>query len=151
MVLSSVSTRHRSRIAENEQPVRRARERASVRRRKFVGQAFLPADLDSTRSGRKVGKQECLPYNNWGDVEVVTRRRRAQIYGQPITNNSRESASMSGEEENKRSGDNAKDPEAGVDAAMQRRGVRIGFGRHGAIGYLLSVICYLGSSCSRTH
>jgi hypothetical protein len=37
---------------------------------------------------------------------------------------------MGGEEENKRSSDNAKNAEKGVDAAMQRRGVRIGFGWH---------------------
>jgi hypothetical protein len=38
---------------------------------------------------------------------------------------------MRGEEENNRSNDNAKDTKEGVDAAMQRRGVGIGFGRHG--------------------
>ena len=72
-----------------------------------------------------------MPYNDWGDVEVVTRHRRAQIYGQPIANNSGASASMSGEEENKRSSDNAKNAEKGVDATVQGRGVRIGFGWHG--------------------
>jgi len=46
------------------------------------------------------------------------------------TDNSRASASMRGEEENKRSSDNAKNAEKGVDATVQRRGVRIGFGRH---------------------
>jgi hypothetical protein len=37
---------------------------------------------------------------------------------------------MRSEEEDKRSSDNAKNAEKGVDAAMQRRGVRIGFGWH---------------------
>jgi len=37
---------------------------------------------------------------------------------------------MSGEEENKRSSDNAKNAEKGVDATVQRRGVWIDFGRH---------------------
>src|SRR5207244_6711439 len=42
----------------------------------------------------------------------------------------RASASMSGEEENKRSSDNAKNAEEGVDAAVEGSGVGIGFGRH---------------------
>jgi len=37
---------------------------------------------------------------------------------------------MSGQEENKRSSDNAKNAKEGIDATVQRRGVRIGFGRH---------------------
>ena len=57
----------------------------------------------------RVGRQECPPYNS---------------------RNARASASMSGEEEDNRSNDNAKDPEEGVDAAVERRGVGIGFGRH---------------------
>jgi len=46
------------------------------------------------------------------------------------TDNSRASASMRGEEENKRSRHNAKNAEKGVDATVQGRGVRIGFGWH---------------------
>ena len=38
---------------------------------------------------------------------------------------------MSGEEENKRSSDNAKNAEKGVDATVQRSSVGIGFGWHG--------------------
>jgi len=36
-----------------------------------------------------------------------------------------------GDEEDNRSHGEAKDPEEGVNAVMQRRGVWIGFGRHG--------------------
>ena len=96
-----------------------------MRRRRFIGRAFLPADLPFD-----VGKQECLPYSDWDDVEVVTRRRARTNRGQPTTDNSRANASMRSEEEDKRSSDNAKNAEKGVDAAMQRRGVRIGFGWH---------------------
>ena len=42
----------------------------------------------------------------------------------------RESASMSGEEEDDRSNDNAKNAEEGIDAAMKGSSVGIGFGRH---------------------
>jgi len=34
------------------------------------------------------------------------------------------------EEEDNRSNDNAKNAKEGIDATVQRRGVRIGFGRH---------------------
>jgi hypothetical protein len=37
---------------------------------------------------------------------------------------------MRGEEEDNRSNDNAKNAKEGINAAMQRRGVGIGFGRH---------------------
>jgi len=46
------------------------------------------------------------------------------------TNNSRVSASVRSKEEDDRSNDNAKNAKEGINAAMQRRGVGIGFGRH---------------------
>jgi hypothetical protein len=38
---------------------------------------------------------------------------------------------VSGEEEDYSSNDDAENPKEGVDAAVKRRGVGIGFGRHG--------------------
>jgi hypothetical protein len=38
---------------------------------------------------------------------------------------------VSGEEEDNRSNDDAKNAKEGINAAMQRRSVRIGFGWHG--------------------
>lgn len=55
---------------------------------------------------------------------------------------------MSGDDEDNRSNDDAKNRKIGVDAAVEGSGVWIGFGRHKAedllsvIGYLLSVISY---------
>ena len=43
---------------------------------------------------------------------------------------------MRGDDEDNSSNDDAKDPEEGVDAPVQRRGVRIGFGRHGKLKML---------------
>jgi hypothetical protein len=71
-----------------------------------------------------------LPYNNWGDLEVVTKRRRATKHGQPITNNSRTGASMRGEEESNRRNDHAKNAEEGINPSVEWRGVRIGFEWH---------------------
>jgi hypothetical protein len=48
-----------------------------------------------------------------------------------MTDNSRASASVSGEEEDDRSSDNAKNAEEGINPSVERRGVRIGFGGHG--------------------
>jgi hypothetical protein len=39
---------------------------------------------------------------------------------------------VGGEEEDYSSNDDAKNPKEGVDAAVKRRGVGIGFGRHGS-------------------
>jgi hypothetical protein len=49
----------------------------------------------------------------------------------PDNRYSRASALMSGEEEDNRSTNDTKNAEEGVDAAGKRRGVGIGFGRHG--------------------
>ena len=59
------------------------------------------------------------------------------------TDNSRASvrASVSGDDKNHCSHDDAENPEEGIDAAVKGSGVWIGSGRHGVCeGYLLSVI-----------
>ena len=42
---------------------------------------------------------------------------------------------MGGDDEDNHSNDDAKDPEEGVDAPVQRGGVWIGFGKHGGEDY----------------
>ena len=68
-----------------------------------------------------------MPYNDWDDVDVIARRRHAQLR----MNNSRRSSSVRSEEENNCREDHTKDPEESVDAAVQGRGVWIGFRWHG--------------------
>jgi len=63
-----------------------------------------------------------------GRREVVA--RRAQVTDNRI-DNPRASASVRGEEEYNRSNDDAKNAKEGINAAMQRSGVGIGFGWHG--------------------
>ena len=73
----------RERLPYSE-PLHASRHARHLRAVKFVGRAFspsrkplraggLPADLDSTSGG----KQECLPYNDGHDIEVVSRARWA--------------------------------------------------------------------------
>jgi hypothetical protein len=47
----------------------------------------------------------------------------------------RANASVGGDDEDNHSNDDAKDPEEGVDAPVQRGGVWIGFGRQGGEDY----------------
>src|SRR6266481_1456985 len=68
------------------------------------------------------GRRSCLPPPLY---------LRSPDNREPITHNSRRSALVRGDDEDHRSDDNAKDPEKGVDAALEGSSVEIGFGRHG--------------------
>jgi hypothetical protein len=61
---------------------------------------------------------------------VIDLYSRSTNNREPTTDNSRVSASMSGEEEDDRSNDNAKNAEEGINPSVEWRGVRIGFGWH---------------------
>ena len=64
--------------------------------------------------------------------EPITREERTPITDnrELITRARRVSASVSGEEEDDRSNDNAKNAEEGINPSVEWRGVRIGFGWH---------------------
>jgi hypothetical protein len=70
------------------------------------------------------GKQECLPYNDWADVEACRASAPACRVGRqecPPYNcrNSRTVASVRGEEEGNRRNDNAKNAEEGIDPSVE--------------------------------